>query len=59
MGQQVLTGIIIGLVIISIIIALRAYGVRLAIYKPTLNKLIPFSLTNALISLYFIFVNFI
>jgi len=56
-GQQVLWAIIAILIIISIIIAIRAYKESWHIYKKSFDKLKTFCLTNSLISLYLLFVH--
>jgi len=45
------------LLILVIIIVTKSYGQKLSIYKPSFQKLLPFCYTNAIISLYFIFLN--
>jgi hypothetical protein len=56
-GQKILVSIAVILLLLVIIIITRSYGGKLLIYKTTINNLNPFCLTNAIISLYFLFLN--
>jgi hypothetical protein len=57
-GQKVLTAIALIMALVFIIIVIRAYSEKLSIYKPSIDKLIPFCLTNIVISVYIWFVNY-
>lgn len=58
LGQKILISIAAIMGIIFIIIAIKAYGEKLKLYRPSINKLLPFCLTNLLISLYLYFVSY-
>ena len=57
-GQKVLATIATILGIIFIIIIIKAYSEKLNIYKPSIEKLIPFCIANIIISIYIFFVNY-
>lgn len=57
-GQKVLAIISFVLGVVFIIIFTKSYSERLKLYKPSLEKIIPFCLTNIAISVYIVFVNY-
>jgi len=57
-GQKALAAISAILGIILIIIIIKAYGQKLSLYKPSIDKLIPFCIANIIISFYIFFVNY-
>jgi hypothetical protein len=57
-GQKTLAAISAISGLIFIIIIIRAYSEKLSIYKPSIDKLLPFCITNIIISLYVFFVNY-
>ena len=57
-GQKALAAISAILAIILIIIIIKAYGQKLSLYRPSIDKLIPFCITNIIISIYIFFVNY-
>jgi len=56
-GQKALVAMATILLIIALVIFVRAYSKSWSVYRPTLQRLIPFCLTNAVIALYFLFLN--
>ena len=56
-GEKTLVAIATILLIIALIIFVKAYSSAWSVYRPTLQRIIPFSITNAIISLYFLFLN--
>jgi len=57
-GQRILTTIAAISGIILIIVLIKAYGEKLSLYKPSIDKLMPFCVTNIIISIYIFFVNY-
>lgn len=57
-GNKVLIAIAAVLGVILIVVAIKAYGEKLKLYKPSIDKLIPFCIANIIISLYIFFVSY-
>ncbi|MCX6793338.1 MAG: hypothetical protein NTY12_04945 [Candidatus Falkowbacteria bacterium] len=57
-GQKVLAIIAIVSLVLYIVVILRAYSHKLAIYKSSIDKLLPFFITNIIITVYIVFVNY-
>lgn len=58
LGQKIIAIIASIMGLVFIIIAIRAYSEKLNIYKPSIDKLLPFCVSNFIISLYIWFVNY-
>ena len=58
LGQKILASISAIMGLIYIIVIIRAYSEKLNIYKPSIERLLSFSITNIIICVYIAFVNY-